>query len=258
MRKIKNKILIAIIFLYFCFFYGCALNSDNDSEDLYPTAIYSLSDSKLEQLQSEFDKLNNNKIGTRLDQFGYTGYTMVYIASEAFISDSNTVKQMAITALIKNSKFTNVSKESSLSLNRMFQTSNNSWKIFFNEQVYKGLRVEETTLTVYLNSDGVYRLDNHFFKDIYIPPKTEYSESEVKESLLGREIKYYPNRVYIITDSSFSGIPSEKVIIPVQTDTQIEFRVAWKINIGESGFDWAIYVDTITGEEIKIIQNFIT
>ena len=254
----KNIIFLAIMFsLSFLYFYSCSLNSNDDLDDSYPTIIYTLSDSKLEELQSEFDKLNNNQIGTQLDQFGYTGYSVVYNASETTISDTNEVKQMAISSLVKNSKFTNVSKESLLKVDRLFQTPNNSWKIFFDEQEYNGLKVDATTIQVYLNSNGVYRIDNHFFEDIYIPYKAKYSESEAKLLLIGKEIKIYPNGVYTVNLSSFSNVRSKKVIIPVQTDTQIEFRVTWEIYVGDSPFNWTIYIDIITGEEIKLVQNFV-
>ena len=257
----RISISIAIISLCICCLYACILNSDNDPVDSYPTIIYSRSDDEVEKLQSEFDLLNNNKIGTRLDQFGYTDFTMVYLASESSISDTNTVIQMAISALIKNSKFTNVSKESLLSVDRLFITPNNSWKIFFNEQFYKGLRVDGTTIAVYLNSSGVYRIDNHFFADIYIPAKAKYSESEVKESLIGKELNwvdyYHQKHIYTITDSSFSDEKSNKVIVPMLTDTQLEFRITWEIYIGKPGLYWMIYIDVITGEEIKIAQSIV-
>jgi len=240
-----------------CCFYACILSSNEDLEDSYPTIIYSLSDDELAELQSEFDLLNNNKIDTRLDQFGYTGFTADYRASEKNISDSSTVIQMANSALVKNVKFTNILNTSMLRVDRFFKTPNGSWKIFFNEQVYKGLRIDGTTIVVYLNSDGVYRIDNHFYKDIYVPGKAELSESEAKESLIGKEIGLM-GHYFTITNSVFSDKKTQRAIIPVHTDTTIEFRIAWEIYIGEPGCDWTIYVDIITGEEIKIVQNFMT
>jgi len=47
------------------------------------------------------------------------------------------------------------------------------------------------------------------------------------------------------------------VIIPVLSNSKIEFKITWEINIGEHAL-WKIYIDTTTGEEIRVFQAFVT
>lgn len=250
------KIILTKIIALMCVLCVCNCIVDNgEINRTYPTIIYSLTDEQLSKLQSEFDLLNNNKIVTRLDQFGLTGYTVVsHSIEENAVMDSSIIFQIVSTCLRKNSKYTNVTNESTLTSYRMIHHSNIGWKMFFSEQIYRGLKVLETNIEVYVDLDGVYRIDNHFYRDIYIPNEELYSEEQAKALLIGKQINYWPGRTYIVTDSSFSEIPSKKVIVPIQTDTQIEFRVTWEI---KTGLYWSIYIDIIKGEEIKIIQNVI-
>ena len=228
----------------------------------YATVLNAISNDQLVKLQEEFDILNNKKIGTRLDRFGLTGFTMVnHNSTGKSINDTNLVVQMAKSSLVKNAKFTNVYNESMLSVNRFFSTPQLSWKIIFNQQIYKGLPVKDTEISLWLDSVGVYRIDNHFYNNIYIPQKDSYPEALARRSLIGKQIMFYnfagQEKIYTVSDSSFSDIPSQKVIVPVQSNSKIKFRITWEINIGKPAL-WKIYIDTTTGEEIRVFQVFVT
>jgi len=260
MKYIKPAVFIIFIAISLFFLSSC-LFDEEESDEIYPTVIYALADSELTILQNGFDDLNDNKIETRLDQFGLTSSMYVsHTVSDNSLTDTNTVLQMAKAALIKNSKYTNITGKSKLSVDRVYSHSNIGWRVRYNEQVYEGLKVLKTKIEVFLDANGVYRIDNHFYKDIMIPDRDMYSDSEARVLLIGKEIEFYcwSLLTYTVTTSSFSDKSSQKVIVPVQTDTQIEFRVTWEIFVGvEDGFGWYIYIDTTTGEEVLMMQTFI-
>jgi hypothetical protein len=47
------------------------------------------------------------------------------------------------------------------------------------------------------------------------------------------------------------------VVLPVEKSDAIELHLAWELIAGKS-LSWTVYIDAVTGEELKVIQNFQT
>ena len=83
-HKTSKLLLLFIPLLLNITFYGCKENlisSDEGSDSKYPTTLYPLSEEKIQQLQNEFDTLNNYKICSKINQYGFIGndrYNRVY------------------------------------------------------------------------------------------------------------------------------------------------------------------------------------
>jgi hypothetical protein len=50
---------------------------------------------------------------------------------------------------------------------------------------------------------------------------------------------------------------NEPVVFPIEKGDSIEVHLAWQLVAGTS-LTWTIYIDAITGEELKVVQNFQT
>ncbi len=232
----------------------------------YPYTIHAKTTDEIAILQSEFDLLNENKICTVLDQFGFTDDAH---CQEENVSD-NIVDQKKIlslvkSTLVKNSKFTNVLDTSSLKVSKFDQVGRSPfhYKIFIEEQVVEGITVEESRIDVFFYGNYVYRIEGSWYPEIPIPPKEYgYSISEAKYKIIGKKFDYYcwTPEEFIVTKQSILDEYTEKCIYPIVDDKSIEFRVVYRFSIGESvqqGPFYHIYVDIFTGEIIKFQQLFI-
>jgi len=233
----------------------------------YPSIIYSLSDEELQQLQVEFESLNDNIICTRLNKFGLTGDDYYYKhIPEMKISDENMAINYAINGLLRNKKFTNITDSNEL-VKSGFQIRNvnddsTRWSIRFGPQKYRGYEVFRSKIEVGLCGYGVYYIDGFWYKDICVPPIDIISKEEARNKVIGRKIIWLgygggPNE-FIVTEN-LVDVYIEKIIYPFEKEDTIKLRVAWQIPIIFGSFiGWHIYIDTTTGEEIAIIQLFRT
>jgi len=141
------KISLLSIIIYNCEMFKSPVSTDDEEIDNnYPTILYPLSSEILQQLQEEFDKLNNNKICSRLNKYGLTGrYHCFRNNPKIKISDENIAINYAVSTLVKNNKFTNVMDIISLT-SCGFDVSYISddrthWGIIFGHQKYQGYEV---------------------------------------------------------------------------------------------------------------------
>ena len=265
---ISNFIIIAIVFLV-C---NCDINKTPFSPDHkgnmdYPTILYPLTQDSLQQLQEEFDVLNENKICSRLNDYGLTGYDYCLRTNpKVKIFNENAALKIAVNTLVKNSKFTNVTDSLSL-VSCGFNTSyinddSTHWGFIFRDQDYQGIKVANTNIRVTLYGDGVFNIDGFWYKDICIPAIDEFSKNQAKGMVVGEKIIWSgfggePHE-FIVSDNSI-GDDIEKTIYPLAGEESIELRVTWKTPIIFDDFvGWYIYLDTTTGEIIKITQQFVT
>jgi hypothetical protein len=114
MKTIKYTFLFVILLLLFLI--SCKeinlplLNFDEINAKNYPTVLNQKSSDELYLLNIEFHSLNNNIIDTDLNRFGLTGKQGIQRHQNPRKKISNKqALNFAVTALIKNSKFTNVS-----------------------------------------------------------------------------------------------------------------------------------------------------
>lgn len=110
--KFIKCILIYTILLFTIF---CNRNKSPFSIEIkkkdpnYPTTLFQKSYEELRKLQIEFKELNNDKICSKLNQFGLTGESDMYRTNPNIKISEHQAIIIAVSAIIKNNKFTNVS-----------------------------------------------------------------------------------------------------------------------------------------------------
>ena len=256
--------------------------SANESHQYqYPTILESLPATQLEVLQEDYVALNDNQICTPLDQFGFPEYSLGPCLSRPVLrvpmnEDLGSVVARAKLALVKNQKFTNASDTASLRLLRAFplegcircdgspgDIQTIQWELEFANQIYNGFEVTGTQFTVFINAQAVFMLGGNWYKEIVVPEVNRISKEEARERLLGTTIPIsgtYNNDVYTIRRESFPrGSQVEKMVLSVRKGDTIELRVVWRTEVwwGHLRPAWNVYVETTTGEVLKVEQMFI-
>ncbi|MBN2013281.1 hypothetical protein JW960_28380 [candidate division KSB1 bacterium] len=264
----KNKISFFVVLgCLCCLLHNCFKITDPDdgiiNDPNYPTTLNPLSASQIAQLQAEFDSLNNPPLCTTINKYGFTGddsncrcYQMVEM-EEADVID------LAIQTVLKNSKFTNAN-DSILLRSTVWATSTNKirWNVRFGPQQYHGYELPFTWIYVRIYDREAYSIARYWYKDICIPDHDNIGAQQAANKVIDEKIVWYnfggSAQSFIVSNDDI-GSPINKAIYPVETEESIKLRVTWKIPILFSGFvGWHIYLDTMTGEIVEIIQEFRT
>lgn len=271
MGKMNKVIVFSIIFINLmassCFRDKSPLHDNDEYTDPdYPTILYSLPSNELQLLQQEFDTLNNYNIQTKLNNYGFTGerdYSKIH-TNPGIKLNVTTALQIAAQCALKNNKFTNV-RDSIEFVNSHFYTTlleqdSTDWRLQFGPQSYNGYEVLNAKVSVFLYGDGVYKLFGFWYSNIHIPTIDNIDIEEAKDKILGEKIIWYdsagePNE-FIVSENSIADT-IQKIIFPLEQEESIELRVTWEIPIKFDSFiGWHIYIDTMNGETISIIQEF--
>lgn len=252
----------------FCFIFSvlASCQKENDLEpenDLpidteYPSKLFKLDPSVLNKLKLEAP-YNINDYGLFKHEGNWGTGTSPH-------SDSNFVVNLAKNTLIKHSKFSNVTSDSSLTVNssrtRRESGGNHSyWYVVFNNQVYKGLEIINTAINIRV-MDSVEWLDGHHFKDIYIPEENLLPKDTITEKIIGYVIVYYSHYGRQEKEITKGLIVDDyiKKICWIEKEDFIEFRTVWEIPILATEGDglipvwWYLYVDVLSGEIVHIHQ----
>lgn len=256
-----NTILLASIFI------GCKdyITSYEKLDELnYPTVLHSLSESQVQQLQKEFDNLNNNKICSQINNYGFLE---AEICSGPSFNDGiseDDAKLIAASCLVENSKFTNTNNKNDL-LQNVHQVikineDGSKWKVTFGPQKYNDCEIPFSFITVWITGEEVYEIDGHWYSNAYIPHKFKYQQEEAKEKIVGEKITWFGFGTHELTITE--EVIEEnitKAIVPIENEDNITLHLTWKIPILYSDFiGWHVYFDVMTGEIVNITQEFMT
>jgi hypothetical protein len=268
-----NKFHFLLILLLLAILISCKeiylpfLNLDEIDKNNYPTILIQKTPEEFDLLNKEFHQLNNNKINTNLNRFGLTGETG-NLASHQNPRIKVSEKQaliFAVTALINNSKFTNVTDSLEL-LSRRYhiqylQIDSSKCIVYFSPQQYHEYEIINTLIRVGVFGDGIYFIDGTWYKDIYIPFNDKFDIDLSVDKIIGKSITWDsefgpPNELIIVRE--LISQPITKVIFTLVKENLIEIRFVWKIPImhGKS-VGWHLYFDTTFGEVVAIIQEFV-
>jgi hypothetical protein len=234
----------------------------------YPTVLSPIDSTELQALQQEFDELNNYSIRTKLNAFGLPeswNYTIAHPNPAIKLTEGEAF-QIAKTCISKNSKFINVTDINEITQNKAWHIGQNNdstaWEFRFGPQKFGEYEVARSWLTVNLYADGVYHLSSTWYPDVYIPTAINFDKAAAKKEVIGEKIIWYgfdgsPNE-FIVSKNSITE-PVIKSIYPLKVEDSIQLRATWKIPILHSSFiGWHIYVDVMSGEIVKIVQEFRT
>lgn len=241
----------------------------------YPYTLSPLPQDRLSILRSEFTASNGN-ICAQINEYGFTEFKSGCLGGivRIEIADEAGIVEMVKNWLVQNSKFTGVMSKSDAIVDRIIKLDGCikcdppvdrkviEIRIDFRRQAYDGLPVEGdiSPLTVFANANGISRIDGHWFPMITVPLEPKISETSTKNKLKGRTFTYSDKagkpRDYLVTEKDLRNSAHE-VIFVKKTSPGLEFRLAWEIQVGQ-GLSWTIYIDAITGEELKVAQMFQT
>ena len=271
MKTTKHTFLFVILLLSFLI--SCKeinlplLNSDEINAKYYPTVLIQKTSDELYLLNNEYHSLNNNRIDTDLNRFGLTGTPGIqrHQNPRKKISKRQALN-FAVTALIKNSKFTNVSDSLELlSRDCNFRYVNldcTKCIVDFAPQQYNEFQIINSSIQVGVYEDGVYSIGGSWYKDIFIPFHDNYNIDLAIDKIVGKSITWDsdigpPNELIIVRELILE--PIIKVIFPLVKENSIEFRMVWEIPIKHYNFiGWHLYFDTTFGEIVAISQEFMS
>jgi hypothetical protein len=112
-----------------------------------------------------------------------------------------------------------------------------------------------------LTSDGrLIQLDDRFIPPAELPPKPEVERELAAVKVVGRSFSYtdIAGKEQRIQISGGDEVVVQRIVIlPLEKGDSLELHLAWEILAGKS-LTWTVYVDAITGDELKAVQNFNT
>lgn len=275
----KKHLFITIFLISF---YACDVFNIDEDAPVYPSQLSKLELGELIALNEKFQSQNNNICST-LNEYGLTGYSTVLFDGEAGpcldrepvqieLAEPDTLLSIASEALISNSEFTGVSAVEDLVLLEMEplrgciscddQSSEGKiieWKFVFDNQKINGLEVYDSSITVFVDANGVNRIWGNWFEQPIIPLRASFLPEEIADNLEGQTLKWNENGEeyqQTITADQLK-LPEEKIIIPFENEenNKLELRVGWKIEVPSENTPfggWVIIGDIINGRILEV------
>lgn len=268
--KYFHTIYIALALLLF----GCdnPITSDYHSEE-YPVIIEKLTDGERQALIEKYRNNNDHDFPcASLNEYGFNDSKICLdreiLRVEIMDDEKDRMEKMAAEFLVRNQEFTNVPDKDQLEITDSHGLSGClkcdgsegdittiGWRVTYENQTYEGVNVGNTQLMVFLDSEKVYAVNGHWYRDIDVPSVDQLNHDDARKLLIGREFTFYDwtgEKNYTITEDSFEEY-EDKSIFPYETEKGLELRVSL---IVEAGI-WHLYLDSITGELIHKKQLII-
>ncbi|MBO6537235.1 MAG: hypothetical protein JJ966_13515 [Balneolaceae bacterium] len=269
----KTGYLILLLFSLF----GCDVIETSDIPD-YPVTIEPMSLLALDDLNREYHQLNNGKLCSTLNEYGFTGFSRILfpndvnpcsgrVPEKVELDDPDPLINLAKQSVVFNSRFTNVDELSALDIKELVPLygcticegpETNSvpleWKIIFDNQRYQSIEVADTEIIVFVDAKGVNRIWGNWYSEIYAPGLLDVGYLEAKERIIGEEL----NLLTVTQQDSLLAITHEMVgqpdnfeIIPLKNNNEaLELRKAWVVPISFKSQHYErinAYVDAVDG-----------
>lgn len=116
-------------------------------------------------------------------------------------------------------------------------------------------------ITAVISSDGrLLQLDDRFIPIIDLPQRPQVAREDAQKRVVGRTFTYTDiagreQRKQIAQASEVTV--KQLVVLPIQKGDNIEVHLAWEVTAGQS-LSWTVYLDAVTGDELRVVQNFQT
>ena len=112
-----------------------------------------------------------------------------------------------------------------------------------------------------ISGDGrLIQLDDRFVPIVDLPLKPSIERDIATKKVVGRTFGYTDaagreQRTQIAEATEVAV--KRLVVLPIEKGDAIEVHLAWELVAGKS-LSWTVYMDAVTGDEIKVVQNFQT
>jgi PAS domain-containing protein len=112
-----------------------------------------------------------------------------------------------------------------------------------------------------LTRDGrLIQLDDRFIPIVDLPLKPSIERDIAAKKIVGRTFSYKDiagreqrTQIGEATEVNVKRL----VILPIEKGDAVEVRLVWEIIAGRS-LSWTVYIDAVTGEDVRVVQNFQT
>jgi len=112
-----------------------------------------------------------------------------------------------------------------------------------------------------LSHDGkLMQLDDRFIPIVDLPLKPVTERDVAAKRVVGKVFSYtdIAGREQRLEITAANEVTVKRlVILPIQKGDAVAVHLAWEIIAGKST-TWTMYLDAMTGEELKVAQNFQT
>jgi hypothetical protein len=116
-------------------------------------------------------------------------------------------------------------------------------------------------MSAVVSKDGrLMQLDDRFIPLVEVPAKPQIDMAAAKQKVVGRTFTYsdLAGREQKVQISRPDEITVKQlVVLPIEKGDTIEVRLAWEVVAGSS-LAWTVYIDAMTGEDLRVVQNFNT
>ena len=264
----KNLILIFILLA--CSLLSC--HKDNfpyPQDSNYPTVISELNSSALIKLKDSYAQQNKYMMSS-LNKFGFCNNEEINNSaelppvlslptqSEALAIVNDFVSTNSDVTGVKNPadlKFSNINTDSG------YLNGATYWYFRTTNQSIDTLEVMNSQILFNIKSHELVYCIGNWYPKVYIPAKFNVNADQAKSSLLNKIVGHstiagVPYSA-TITSASLGASTTRLVVLPVITDTKIELRVTWQINI-PAPVNYLMYVDVMTGELIGQEETIIS
>ena len=244
-------------------------------EQTYPTTLRTLSGDELARATDAYDETNDGRMRTtatwtetvteHLDDYGLTRVSGTCFLPEgdspAAISETEAVA-IAKDAVVRNARFTNVETSHALRVERAFEFSSGApvnWQVHFANQTVQGAEVLQTTVAVWLDADGAYCIDGHWYDGVVFAP-SPLSPADALAAVVGDSLERRgyrgPGHVVELTEADLP--PASEVVknvFPVVFGDRTELRTVWAFPVLDGEF--RLFVDAESGEILDSRQMVI-
>lgn len=235
--------------------------SPNELE--YPTVLLPIGRVKADSIQNS---IRSNFFFSYIDEYGLFSFSGTLGRGNSNITDKNVAIRLAKEALLKYSKYSNVSDTSKLELKEATNYNPSplhftDWIISFKNQKYNGIEVLNTGIVVIVQ-DQVSQIIGHHFNEISMPVNGIIPKEKLVEILVGKKLETmcWTKIEETITPEMILRNKIVQNIIWREVNNTIELRVTWNVPITTSNDDnisWNIWVDILSGEILLYSPTFI-
>jgi hypothetical protein len=114
-------------------------------------------------------------------------------------------------------------------------------------------------MTAVISRDGrLLQLDDRFIPTTDLPQRPQIAREDAQKRVVGRTFTYtdvagHEQRAQVTKAADVTA--RQLVVLPIQKGDNIEIHLAWEVIAGR-GMSWTVYLDAITGDELRVVQNF--